>query len=86
MLATCATASYLYPGETVPSDTMRIIALGTGTPTTYRNQAATSYLLQLGSEANLLFDIGSGSITNLYATQVDLSTVDKVCSSHLPLT
>ena len=66
------------PGDSVPPDTIRIIALGTGTPTVAADQVATSYLVQLGSTRNVLFDAGTGSIINLYATGVDLSTIDTV--------
>ena len=64
----------------MPQDTLRVIALGTGSPSVYWTQVATSYLLQLGSNRhNFLFDIGTGSILNLYATHVDPASVDKVC-------
>ena len=42
-------------------------------------QVSTSYLLQLGSnQNNYLFDVGGASLLNLYTTQTNLSTVDKV--------
>ncbi|KAK9797411.1 hypothetical protein WJX73_007627 [Symbiochloris irregularis] len=45
---------------------------------------ATSYLLQLGnSQRNVLFNAGTGSASNLYASRVDLSTIDTVFLSHL---
>ena len=70
--------NFIFQGETVPDDTIRIIALGTGTPSIARSQVATSYLIQLGSTRNVLFDAGTGSIANLYATGVDLNTIDTV--------
>lgn len=69
---------FVLQGEPVPPNTLRIVALGTGTPFVRRSQVATSYLLQLGGTRNILFDIGTGSIVNLYAAGVDLSTVDTV--------
>ena len=46
-------------------------------------QASSSYLLQLGSnQTNYLFDAGGGSLINLYTTQTNLSTVDKVEDLH----
>ena len=83
-LSLCAGASavvdpnYVLQGQSVPAGTIRIIALGTGTPTVARDQVATSYLLQLGGTRNVLFDVGTGSIANLYDTGVDLSTIDTV--------
>ena len=66
------------PGQQPPPDTIRLIALGTGTPTVAASQVASSYLLQLGGTRNILFDAGTGSITNLYDAGVDLSTIDTV--------
>ncbi|KAK9865908.1 hypothetical protein WJX84_000433 [Apatococcus fuscideae] len=81
---TAADPSYVYPGEGVPSDTARLIALGTGTPNVNKRQVSTSYLVQLGSnQTNYLLDAGGGSLVNLYTTQTNLSTVDKVFLTHL---
>ena len=80
IITDCVVHPYVYPREAVPNDTLRIIALGTGVPSIFKSQAATSY--QLGStERNIVFDVGTGSIANLYATRVNLSTIDKV--SHV---
>ena len=80
--AICTASPYVFPGTPVPNDTLRVVALGSGPPSVSRSQFATSYLLQLGSnQKNLLFDCGTGSIINLYATQVDLATIDKVRSA-----
>ncbi|KAK9797405.1 hypothetical protein WJX73_006256 [Symbiochloris irregularis] len=82
--ATTVDPNYILPGFTAaPNDTIRIIALGTGTPNTLPKQVATSYLIQLGSQRNILFDVGTGSITNLYATGINMSTIDLVFLSHL---
>ena len=80
IITDCVVHPYVYPREAVPNDTLRIIALGTGVPSIFKSQAAAK--LQLGSnERNILFDVGTGSIANLYATRVNLSTIDKV--SHV---
>lgn len=118
--------AWVLPGEAVPSDSIRLTALGTGTPSVYKEQVyrlmgtpsifckscckpircnrsrllyardhrrqclssckccscgpqvSTSYLLQTGDRQSFLFDAGTGSIVNLYATNVDLNTVNKV--------
>lgn len=58
---------------------------GTGTPNTLPKQVATSYLIQLGSQRNILFDVGTGSITNLYATAVNMSTINLVSAFWVSL-
>lgn len=50
-----------------------------GTPGVVHSQVSSSYLLQLGGTRNILLDAGTGSVMNLYATGVDLSTIDTVC-------
>ena len=39
---------------------------------------STSYLIQTGDGQNFLFDVGTGSIVNLYATNVALANITKV--------
>lgn len=52
--------------------------MGTGTPNVYKTQVSSSYLLQLGDGQIFLFDAGTDSIQNLYASGVDLAKVTKV--------
>jgi ribonuclease Z len=47
--------------ESLASDEMRVIACGTGMPTTRAAQAAACFLVELGNGDKFLFDIGSGS-------------------------
>ncbi|KAL0031317.1 hypothetical protein WJX79_003158 [Trebouxia sp. C0005] len=75
--------AWVLPGDSVPSDSIRLVALGTGTPSVYKEQVSTSYLLQTGDGQNFIFDVGTGSIVNLYATNVNLATINKVFLSHL---
>ena len=35
--------AWVLPGESVPSDTIRLIALGTGTPSVYKEQVIASF-------------------------------------------
>lgn len=42
----CAAAqdpAWVLPGESVPSDTIRLIALGTGTPSVYKEQVVAGF-------------------------------------------
>ncbi|DBA82164.1 TPA: hypothetical protein ACH3X1_007151 [Trebouxia sp. C0004] len=75
--------AWVLPGDSVPSNSIRLVALGTGTPSVYKEQVSTSYLLQTGDGQNFIFDVGTGSIVNLYATNVNLATINKVFLSHL---
>lgn len=57
--------------------------MGTGTPNVNKGQVSSSYLLELGDGQVFLFDAGTDSIQNLYATGVDQASVTKVFLSHL---
>lgn len=74
---------YVPGSETLRPDEMRVIALGTGMPAISRRQAAASFLVQLGNGENFIFDIGTGSITNLVQLQIPWNTLDKVFLGHL---
>jgi ribonuclease Z len=60
---------YVYfPGtEALKKDEIRLIACGTGLPAARRDQAATCFLAELGNGDKFLFDIGTGSMTNVAA-------------------
>jgi ribonuclease Z len=68
----------LGPGE------MRVTALGTGLPTPLtRAQKSTAWMVELGNGDVFLFDIGTGSMENLFGLRPDFSKIDKVFLSHL---
>jgi len=51
-----------YPNsEALAKDEMRVIACGTGMPTTRASQAAACFLVELGNGDKFIFDAGSGS-------------------------
>lgn len=55
-----------FPGtEDLGPDEMRIVACGTGMPTSRPKQAATCYLVELGNGDTLLFDLGTGCAERL---------------------
>ena len=62
---------------------MRITALGTGMPNGVKKAASISYYVELGNGDKFLFDIGTGSVANLFALRPDFSKIDKVFASHL---
>ena len=74
-----------YPNtEQLNPDEMRITALGTGLPTPLtRAQKSTAWMVELGNGDAFLFDLGTGSMTNLFGLRPDFSRLDKVFLSHL---
>ena len=76
-------ASYFPNTELLGADEMRITALGTGMPNLTRAAASICYLVELGNGDKFIFDIGSGSMANLFSLRPDFSKIDKVFASHL---
>jgi len=73
-----------YPNsETMAPDEMRVIACGTGMPTTRAAQAAACFLVELGNGDKFLFDIGSGSAERISSLQIPYNYLDKVFIGHL---
>ena len=69
--------------EDLASDEMRVIACGTGMPTTRAAQAAACFLVELGNGDKFIFDIGSGSAERLSSLQIPYDYLDKVFIGHL---
>ena len=76
-------ASYFPNTELLGADEMRITALGTGMPNQTRAAVSISYLVEVGNGEKFLFDMGSGSMANLFSLRPDFSKLDKVFVSHL---
>ena len=73
-----------YPNsESLEPDEMRIIACGTGMPTTRAAQAAACFLVELGNGDKFLFDIGSGSAERISSLQIPYNFLNKVFVGHL---
>ena len=73
-----------YPNsEDLGPDEMRVIACGTGMPTTRAAQAAACFLVELGNGDKFIFDIGSGSAERLSSLQIPYDYLDKVFIGHL---
>lgn len=60
----------LAPGE------MRVVACGTGMPTTRAAQAAACFLVELGNGDKFLFDIGTGSAERISSLQIPYDYLD----------
>jgi ribonuclease Z len=73
-----------YPNtEDLKPDEMRVIACGTGMPTTRAAQAAACFLVELGNGDKFLIDIGSGSAERISSLQIPYNYLDKVFIGHL---
>ena len=73
-----------YPNtEDLAPDEMRIIACGTGMPTTRAFQAAACFLVELGNGDKFLFDCGSGAAERISSLQIPYNYLDKVFIGHL---
>ena len=76
--------TYFPNTETLDPGEMRITALGTGLPTPItRAQKSTAWMVELGNGDVFLFDIGTGSMENLFGLRPDFSRIDKIFLSHL---
>ncbi|MGI9530088.1 guanitoxin biosynthesis MBL fold metallo-hydrolase GntH [Lutimonas sp.] len=69
--------------EELAADEMRVIACGTGMPTTRAAQAAACFLVELGNGDKFLFDIGSGSAERISSLQIPYDYLNKVFIGHL---
>ena len=74
---------YAPNSEKLASDEMRVIACGTGMPTTRAAQAAACFLVELGNGDKFIFDIGTGSAERLSSLQIPYDYLDKIFIGHL---
>ena len=73
-----------YPNsEDLGKDEMRVVACGTGMPTTRSAQAAACFLVELGNGDKFIFDIGSGAAERISALQIPYDYLDKIFVGHL---
>ncbi|MHC5004608.1 MAG: guanitoxin biosynthesis MBL fold metallo-hydrolase GntH [Planctomycetota bacterium] len=69
--------------EDLAPDEMRVIACGTGMPTTRAAQAAACFLVELGNGDKFFFDMGSGAAERISSLQIPYNYLDKVFIGHL---
>ena len=74
---------YAPNSERLASDEMRVIACGTGMPTTRAAQAAACFLVELGNGDKFIFDMGTGSAERLSSLQIPYDFLDKIFIGHL---
>ena len=71
--------------EPLADNEIRITCCGSGNPFVRRGQAATSWLMELGNGDKFVFDVGGGSVSNLWSLGLSPSLLDKVFLTHLHL-
>jgi ribonuclease Z len=82
--ATIQRPTYFPNTELLGPDEMRVTALGTGMPTPLtRAQKSTAWMVELGNGDMFIFDMGTGSMENVFGLRPDFSRLDKVFLSHL---
>ena len=81
--ALAAEGEYIPNTEELAEHEMRIIALGTGLPFPRPDQAATSWLVELGNGEKFLFDMGTGSNANFNALEIPYDRLTAAFVSHL---
>ncbi len=74
--------------ETLNEGELRVIALGTGSPTVRPSQVSAGWLIEIPSRTSdiperFLFDIGTGCIVNYAALQIPFEETRKAFISHL---
>jgi len=73
-----------YPNsEDLKPNEMRVIACGTGMPTTRAFQAAACFLVELGNGDKFIFDGGTGSAERIASLQIPYNYLDKIFIGHL---
>lgn len=77
---------YYIPGqEELAADEMRLGTCGSGNPPVRRGQGGTCWLVELGNGDNFIFDIGGGTVPNLWSLGVPPTRLDKLFLTHLHL-
>ena len=77
---------YIPGREELAGDEMRVTACGSWGPAPMRiAQGASCFLVQLGNGDSFIFDIGGGTVGNLFALGVHPSELDKLFITHFHL-
>ena len=71
--------------EPLDDNEIRITCCGSGSPFVRQGQAATSWLMELGNGDKFVFDVGGGSVTNLFSLEIPSALLDKLFLTHLHL-
>ena len=75
-----------FPGkESLAANEMRIVCTGSGNPLVRRGQAATGWAVELGNGDKFVFDVGGGTVGNLWSLGVAPAEFDKLFVTHMHL-
>jgi ribonuclease Z len=75
-----------FPGqEELGADEIRLTCIGSGNPPVRRAQAATGWLAELGNGDKFVFDVGGGTVQNLWSLMIHPALLDKLFLTHLHL-
>jgi ribonuclease Z len=78
-------ATYIPGQEELGADEIRVTCLGSGNPPVRRAQAATGWLVELGNGDKFVFDVGGGTVQNLWSLMIHPALLDKLFLTHLHL-
>ena len=74
------------PGqEELGGEEIRLTCIGSGNPIVRRAQAATGWLCELGNGDKFIFDVGGGTVQNLWSLEIHPAVLDKLFITHLHL-
>jgi ribonuclease Z len=75
-----------FPGkEEFGDNEIRLTCIGSGNPIVRRAQAATGWLCELGNGDKFVFDVGGGTVQNLWSLEYSPAELDKLFLTHLHL-
>ena len=77
------TTSFMYPGEPLPADEMRVTVFGSGWGFVRPGQADQSIFVELGNGDSFVFDLGESSEANYMAMHVPYSKMTNLFITHL---
>ena len=75
--------NYIPGTEELGEDELRLTFLGTGMPYPTRNQAAAGVLMEFGNGEILMFDVGSGTVSNFNSMKISPAHLTKFFITHL---
>ena len=77
--------TFFHGEEELGAKEIRLTCLGSGNPFVRRAQAATGWLCELGNGDKIVFDVGGGTVQNLWSLEIHPALLDKLFLTHLHL-
>ena len=76
---------FMFPGEPLPKDQIRVTIMGSGWGFYRPGQVGASIYVELGNGESFLFDVGNGSTGNYKKMQIPYSAMTNIFLTHLHL-